>query len=253
MLNVLISAGKQKFRREDFLAGSVHHGLSGPRSISIQNVEYPYNLGTVTVAMDPTGGINKDSDTCGISAFWWHPTLRFAMLLDFFNKEGVDPKTQLETLYEMGAKWNADILITESGSMQVWVESWLKDLMTDKQEYFRLHPYHTRGVTKGRRILDAFQPYVANHQVFVVYPEHEAFVDHMVSLNIAPDGTVLGSSPALADTCAMHAEWWEPGVSISDAGLQTNVVDEDEFENARRQYGAKRTRYGLMRRTSRGY
>jgi hypothetical protein len=90
--------------------------------------------------------------------------------------------------------------------------------------------------------------------VFVVYPEHEEFVDRLVGLNIAPDGTVMGSSPALADTCAMHSEWWEPGSSLADRRDRNSVLDEDEFANARRRrMDEKRPRYGLVRRTSRGF
>jgi len=254
MLNTLVSEGQRRFERKDFLAAKIHHSLTGPRAITISDIPYPYKLGTVTVAMDPTGGINKDSDDCGITAFWWHPTLRFAVLLEYFEQAGIDPKSQIERFLDMGAKWNADILIPESGSMQVWVESWLKNLMAERNQFFRVEPYSTRGVTKGRRILDGFHPYVANHQVFVVYPEHEEFVDRLVGLNIAPDGTVMGSSPALADTCAMHSEWWEPGSSLADRRDRNSVLDEDEFANARRRrMDEKRPRYGLVRRTSRGF
>jgi len=254
MLNILLAEGSRKFRREDFLAANLHMGVSGPKAISIDEIPYPYKLGTVTVAMDPIGGMSKDSDHCGISAFWWHKTMRFGVLLDYFHEPGVDPKAQIEKFYEMACKWDADVMIPESGSMQVWVEAWLKNLMTEKQRKFWVKPYKTGGVRKGTRILDGFHPYVANHQVFVLYPEHEEFVSHMVGLNIAADGTVMGSSPALADTCAMHAQWWEPGPGGKSLKDRNSVVDEDEFENARkRRRGNERVRYGLMRRTSRGF
>jgi len=250
MLNVLVAEGSRKFKREDFLAADLHWSTGGPRAISIDGVTYPYKLGNVTTAMDPIGGLNKDSDHCGISTFWWHQTLRFAVLLDYFHDSGIEPMDQIKKFYEQACKWNADIMIPESGSMQVWVESWLKNYMVEQERYFRVEPYSTRGVTKGRRILDGFHPYVANHQVFVLYPEHEEFVAHMVGLNIAPDGTVMGSSPALADTCAMHSIWWEPGGRPKPQRDHDSVVDEDEFENARkRRRGNGRVRYGLVRRT----
>ena len=254
MLNVLVAEGSRKFLREDFLEASVHWSTGGPRAISIDGVTYPYKLGHVTTAMDPIGGVNKDSDHCGISTFWWHPTLRFAVLLDTFHERDVDPMTQIITMFDQAVKWNSDMLIPESGSMQVWVESWLKNYMVEKNRFFRVEPYKTRGITKGRRILDGFHPYVANHQVFVLYPEHEEFVSHMVNLNIAPDGTVMGDSPALADTCAMHAEWWEPGGQQRSQRDRNTVVDEDEFENARKRRHGRggNVRYGLVRRTSRG-
>lgn len=254
MLNILLAEGSRKFKREDFLAANLHMGIGGPRAVSIDEVPYPYKLGIVTVAMDPIGGMNKDSDHCGISAFWWHKTLRFGVLLDFFHEKDVDPKEQIERFYDMACKWNADIMIPESGSMQVWVEAWLNNLMIEKERKFRVVPYKTGGVRKGFRILDGFHPYVANHQVFVLYPEHEEFVSHMVGLNIAADGTVMGSSPALADTCAMHAQYWEPGSPPKSQRDRNSVVDEDEFENARRRRGGNQhVRYGLMRRTSRGF
>jgi hypothetical protein len=247
MLNVLVDEGQRRFRREDFRKYNLQYSERGaPTAVWIDEVAYPWSRGIVTVAMDPTGGMNKESDYCGITACWWYSPGRFGCLLDFFHENNVDPKQQIETFLDMAIKWNVDVMIPESGSMQVWVGAWLRDAMVRRQQFFRVHEYRTGGVKKGRRILDAFHPYVAGHQFYVLYPEHAKVVDHLVNLAIAPDGTILGESPALADTFPMHREFWKPGTETRLSGMDM-VRDEDEFENARRRRRDQHVRYGLCR------
>jgi len=253
MLNTLISEGQQLFFREDFLEYSQiwRAGSKNPRAMSLDGVIYPWSHGFKTVAMDPTGGIHKDSDTCGITSWWWHQRQRFGCMYKWFEESGLRPKDQLVKFYDMAVEIDADLMIIESGAMQVWAEEWLKVLFVERGRSFRLVPFKTRGIAKGRRILDRVQPYAANHQLYVLQPEHQHFVDHMVKLNISVFGEVAGQSPALADTMPMHCEWWQPGREKDVAQLGI-VREEDEAENARK---AKRTdvRYGLSRRTGRKF
>lgn len=226
MLNVLLDEGSRRFRHEDFRAYTIEYNNQGkPRTIYIDGVGYPWSRGTVTVAMDPTGGINADSDWCGITACWWLPPMKIACLADWYHEQSPDPKRQIEKMLDMGVKWEADVLIPEAGSMQVWVGYWLKQEMRRRGDLFRVEPFTPGGVRKGKRILDRFHPYVASHQFFVLYPDHAQVVDHLVNLNIAPDGTVIGDSPALADTFPMHVEWWK--AKSSDSSVDTHKVRDD--------------------------
>jgi len=244
MLNVLLSEGVRRFKHEDFRGYTIEWANDKrPRAVYIDSVEFPWSRGIVSVALDPTGGMNKDSDWCGITACWWLPPMKFACLLDFYHEKGPDPMTQIEEFLAMGIKWNADFLIPEAGSMQVWVGAWLKQEMKRRQKFFRVKPFNPGGQRKGLRILDRFHPYVASHQFFVLYPEHEEVVDHLVKLNITPDGTVLGDSPALADTFPMHVEWWH----ATDAEREddpTHIWDEDE-DGDRGNVARFPPRYGL--------
>ena len=253
MLNLMRSEGKQLFKREYFIQ---YHQVwktatKQPSAISINEVLYPWPHGRVYVAMDPTGGIKKDSDTCGISAWWYHSRMRFACLLEYFEESGVKPKGQLEKIVEIGTRWNAYILIIEGGAMQVWAEEWLKHHMVEQGKTFRLHGFKTKGVAKGHRILDRVEPFAANHQLHVLYPEHEPFVDHMVNLNIDVFGEVAGQSPALADTMPMVCEWWEPGRNKEPA--PRDVVRDETFAENQAKAAKKTVRYGLQRRTGRKY
>lgn len=253
MLNTMISEGQQLFKREYFVQYSqVWRGGTLPTAMSVGGVMYPWVHGKTFVAMDPTGGIKKDSDTCGISAWWYHPTMRLAFLLEYFEEAGVKPKGQLEKLYEIGCRWDAYVLIIESGAMQVWAEEWMKHHMVEQGRIFRLHGFQTKGAAKGRRILDRVQPFAENRQLHVLYPEHEGFVDHMVSLNIDLMGEVAGQSPALADTMPMVCEWWQPGRNKEPAP-PTGVRDETLAENIRKATKKTEVRYGLQRRTGRKY
>lgn len=244
MLNVLIDEGTRKFRREDFGKYSISFNSDKkPLAIYIDSVAYPWSRGLVTVAMDPTGGLNKDSDWCGITACWWLPPMKMGCLLDWYHKEGPDPKEQIEQLLAMGTKWGADFLIPESGSMQVWVGFWLEQEMRRKNQRFRIKPFNPGGQRKGKRILDAFHPFVASGQFNVLYPEHEQVVDHLCNLNITPDGTVLGDSPALADTFPMHVKWWY--ATDEDRNLDRDRVWDEDRDADVVNIQQVRPRYGL--------
>lgn len=244
MLNVLIDEGSRKFHRKDFRGYSLQYSTKGkPQTVYIDDVAYPFSRGIVTVAMDPTGGLDSSSDWCGVTACWWLPPMRLGCLLDWYHKQGPDPKEQIETMLNMGTKWDADFLIPEAGSMQVWVGYWLKQEMQRQGRIFRVKPFTPGGVRKGKRILDRFHPYVAAHQFYVLYPEHEAVVDHLVALNITPDGTIIGDSPALADTFPMHVEWWK--ATTPDRSLDPNRVWDDGDDRAPSNVYKFRRRYGL--------
>ena len=113
--------------------------------------------------------------------------------------------------------------------MQVWVGQWLIQEMKRRKQMFRVKPFTPGGQRKGLRILDRFHPYVASGQFYVLYPEHGPVVDHLVSLNITSDGTVLGDSPALADTFPMHVEWWHATEEYRSLD-PTHIWDEQEDE-----------------------
>lgn len=244
MLNILLSEGVRRFKREDFGPYTLEWSARRePQAIYIDTVAYPWSRGIVTVAMDPTGGMNKESDWCGITACWWLPPLKLACLLDYYHEQGPDAMTQIEAFLNMAVKWNADFMIPESGSMQVWVGQWLQQEMKRRKQVFRVKPFTPGGQRKGLRILDRFHPYVASGQFYVLYPEHGPVVDHLVSLNITSDGTVLGDSPALADTFPMHVEWWH--ATDEDRSLDPTHIWDEEEDGDRGTVAQFRPRYGL--------
>jgi hypothetical protein len=243
MLNVLLSSGQRRFLRENFGAYTLEWSRQmRPSTVYIDSVAYPWSRGIVTVAMDPTGGMNKDSDWCGITACWWLPPMKLGCLLDYYHEQGPDPLTQIDAFLNMAIKWQTDYLIPESGSMQVWVGAWLKQEMKRRKQSFNVQPWNPGGQRKGLRILDKFHPYVASHQFFVLYPEHGPVVDHLVSLNITPDGTVLGDSPALADTFPMHADYW---IATDEDSSRDSTKIRDDTEDAPGARVIQMPRYGL--------
>jgi hypothetical protein len=246
MDNVLVDEGQRiKFAREDFRAASITYYKSGaPEAVWIDQVAFPFSLGIITTAMDPTGGMNRMSDWCGITTCWWLPSHQFGVLLDYWHERGPQPRVQIEAMLDQAEKWTSDIVIPEAGSMQVWVGAWLDDEMVRRNKFQRIEPFTPGSVSKGKRIIEAFHPYVTNHQFYVVYPEHQEVVDHMVNLNLAADGTIVGQSPALADTFPMHCKYWRASTPETEVPYGT-VRDEDEDYSPHAGLGP---RYGLGRR-----
>jgi hypothetical protein len=75
-------------------------------------------------------------------------------------------------------------------------------------------------------------------------------VDHLVSLNIAPDGTILGDSPALADTMAMHIKYWT-WEELDEKDDPTHIRNEDPYASYPWRTKNQPVRYGLIRRGGR--
>jgi hypothetical protein len=88
----------------------------------------------------------------------------------------------------------------------------------------RIDPYPRGAKSKGTWILDSLTPYVADNRLHV-RPEHAAVIDHLTGLKIR-NGAVLGESPGLADSLAMHSKYWTraiPRVAPAD-----DIRDEDD-------------------------
>jgi hypothetical protein len=251
MLNVLLDEGSRKFRKEDFLPYTRQHSNDGkPLAIYIDGVAIPFSRGFVTACMDPTGGLNKLSDDAGISVFWWYGPMQCGCLLEYWQAKSPDPMEQIKTFLDLGEKWGAKVLRPEGGSMQVWVGYWLKQKMMERHLSFEIDPFTPNYANKGKRLLDGFHPFVADHQVYVLYPQHEPLVDHLVSLNIAPDGTILGDSPALADTMAMHIKYWT-WEELDEKDDPTHIRNEDPYASYPWRTKNQPVRYGLIRRGGR--
>ena len=211
MLNIVRDENERSFRREDFREYSMTYDHEGKaRTCSVGDAQYPLSRMRITLAIDPTGGVDRSGDTAAITVCAWFEPHAIGFLLDYWQKKSPSPKEQIEKLIEMAEKWDVDIVIPEHVAMQVWVQAWLKQELVRRRRHFRIEPYKPGHMRKGIRLLDRFHPFVEDH-MFYVLPEHGAFVNHMVSLNITPDGQVIGESPALADTMPMHAAWWTRG------------------------------------------
>jgi len=78
--------------------------------------------------------------------------------------------------------------------------------MIKQGAHFPIRPVKPGSRSKGTRIIDALQPFVANHQVYV-QRKHKKLVDELVTMQVV-NGKVVGKSPNLADSLAYHAEFW---------------------------------------------
>jgi hypothetical protein len=79
--------------------------------------------------------------------------------------------------------------------------------MIQRGVHFNIRPVKPGGKSKGARILDALQPFVANHQIYVLRSHASSLVSEAVSLQVVK-GKVVGRSPNIIDSLSYHAEYW---------------------------------------------
>ena len=111
------------------------------------------------------------------------------------------------------------LVAPEDVSFQKTLKHFLMQEMKQQGVHFRIKPVSPGRTGKGRRIMDALQPFIANHQVHVLRSHDASLVSELVALQVV-GGKVVGRSPNLADSLAYHSEFWR--------GQEILMAQEDE-------------------------
>lgn len=230
MLNIPTDAEKRRFRRDDFITYDLRFKAAGrPAYAEVDGVAYPYSHLFRTLTWDPTGGKGKDCDTAAVSVCGFERANRKAFLLDRWH-ERADILTQVERVLDMAAKWDVKLIAPEKAGFQVVLEDILREKMKERvsdgrlSRMIKIDPYVRGAKSKGAWILDSLAGWVSGGH-FHVLPEHGDVIDHLVGLRIR-NNVVLGESPGLADSLAMHRKYWRGRIDrdVFDDGIR----DEDD-------------------------
>jgi hypothetical protein len=97
--------------------------------------------------------------------------------------------------------------------------------MLERGLRFTIHPVKPGNTKKGKRILDALQPFIRNRQVYF-HKDHKELIDELCALNII-GGKVIGRSPNLADALAYHPNFWIRTV-FDRSSIDADAIEYDE-------------------------
>ena len=117
------------------------------------------------------------------------------------------PDVLIQKIIEMAGRWKPNRVAPEDVSYQMTLKHFLRKEMIQQGVMFNINPVKPGRVGKGRRIMDALQPFVANNQVHVLKQHDRSLVSELVAMQVV-GGKVVGRSPNLADSLAYHAEMW---------------------------------------------
>jgi len=249
MLNIASSEDDKRFQRENIVTYDLRfRGDGRPAYADVDGVAFPFAGMFRSLTWDPTGGESKDCDTAAVSVCGWVRSHRKAFLFDRWW-ERADITAQVKRVVDMAVRWQVDVICPEKAAFQVVCKRLLEEEMKRRledgrmQRMIRVVPYNRGAKSKGTWILDSLVPIVRD-RMFHVLPEHGDVVEHLVGLNIK-NGLVLGESPGLADSIAMHREWWKG--SVKRPKRDDDIRDEDDrvVANLPVKYGLEPSRHSI--------
>lgn len=221
-LNLEIVEGSRQFNREDFQ----HYKLTQDGCV----VTYPggktytcplSNL-FISMTIDPATGEHSKTDQSAITVCGFDRSTGMVFVLDVWQGR-VLPLLLINNIIDLAQKWKPHVVSPEAVSFQHTLRHFLKQEMNQRGVNFRIKPVSPGRVGKGRRILDALQPFVANHQVYVLKSHDASLVSELVALQVIA-GKVIGRSPNLADSLSYHAPYWR------NMEYEMSIEDEDDIK-----------------------
>ena len=239
--NRAVEEGGRRFRKEDFNhyykdvnketfidTCFVNMANGGTYKVAVANL---YR----TITIDPATGENERTDQSAITVCGFDRKTGMIFLLDAQQGRWL-PDELISRIIGSIKHWKPHIVAPEDVSFQKTLKHFLKQEMSRQGVSCAIRPVKPGRTGKGRRILDALQPFVANGQLYVLKEHNATVVDELVGLQVV-GGKVVGRSPNLADSLSYHSEFWR-GIELR----QEMVSEEDEIQ----EYGTQRPiPYGL--------
>jgi predicted phage terminase large subunit-like protein len=207
MLNLEVTEGTQRFKRDDFR----HYKLvPGEGCVVVYPGQKTYTCPLsnlyITMTIDPATGEHERTDQSAITVCGFDRSTGIIFVLDAWQGR-VLPNILIDKIINTAWKWKPHVVAPEDVSFQKTLKHFLKQEMQQRGIHFRIKPVAPGRAGKGRRIMDALQPFVANQQVHVLKSMDSSLVSELVAMQVV-GGRVIGRSPNLADSLAYHSEFW---------------------------------------------
>ena len=226
-LNKAVDEGGRRFRKEDFnLYYRDTHRLTGVDTLYVNMANggtYEVAVANLyrTITIDPATGENERTDQSAITVCGFDRKTGMIFLLDAQQGRWL-PNELIEKIIGSIQRWKPHLVAPEDVAFQKTLKHFLKQEMTRRGVVAPIRPVKPGRTGKGRRILDALQPFVAAGQLYVLKEHMPTVVQELISLQVV-GGKVVGRSPNLADSLSYHAEFWR-GLELR----QEPVTSEDE-------------------------
>ncbi len=239
-LNVPISEGMVKFKREDILFYMV--SLDGKKVMipggqdSHISKESTYSIPLaeldITMTVDPASG-KKDSDESAIVVCGHLQSEGAVFVLQVWGGR-VTPFALIEKIISLWRKWRPRAVGIEEVAMQSVFRQFLEQEKLKRQLPINIAKLKNKNRSKRERIIDGFQPYVENHQVMFL-KKQEKLIKEMLDLRIVA-GDVVGKSPNRLDALAYQVDFWRYSPEFVE--YEGDVLEEwDETVDGAAPYG----------------
>ena len=217
-LNLEMTDEDRRFNREDFQFYNV-----GPDTAIHKVDDKTHNTRFAdmyrTLTIDPATGEHSKTDESAITVCGYDKRTGRIFVLDAWAGRAL-PFDLINKIIEMSKKWKPHVVAPEDVSFQKTFKHFMRQAMNEAGVHFPIRPVKPGIKSKGTRIIDSLQPFVANQQVYVLRKQRK-LVDELVHMQVV-NGKVVGKSPNLADSLAYHAQFWRGAIGRSE--------DQDEID-----------------------
>lgn len=188
----------------------------------IETLKIPVKRLRRILTVDPATGEGKKSDESALVCVGYDMKTGLAIVLEAVDGRWLPDELITRTL-NVAAKWDVERIAPEDVSFQKTLKHFMKKEMARRGQHFKIKPVYPGSKSKGWRIIDGLQPFIANHQVYFAKSQ-KRLTNELTRIQIV-NGKVIGRSPNLVDALSYQAEFW------GSAG-QADVPDEVEYEDS---------------------
>jgi hypothetical protein len=146
----------------------------------------------------------------------------------------------------MARQWKVRKIAPEKAAFQTVCSTLLYNEMKQQHCNITVAPYERGGgKSKPLWIFDSLAGFVKDHRVRFRLPEQMPVVDQLVNLRVAgkKKKKIVGDSPALADSLAMHRKWWTRTIPRDEPDEIPAIPTEEG------RYAIRPVKYGLQCRS----
>jgi predicted phage terminase large subunit-like protein len=221
-LNIMTAEEDRRFKEEDFqyynvstCGDKLHYHINGNPHVSYIKEMF------LSMTVDPATGEGDRTDESAITVCASDQETGAIFLLEARHGRWL-PSDLIRNIIECAKNWPTLAVISpEDVSFQKTLKHFLKPALWRNGVRVRIDAVKPGSKkSKGTRIFDALQPFVENHQFYVLHKHKANVVHELVNMQVA-DGKVVGKSPNLADSLAYHAKHWR-------IGWDTQTEDEED-------------------------
>lgn len=207
-LNIALTDEDVRFHEEDFQFYSI---AADRESIIIDEDgvtrNIPYSRLYRSMTIDPATGEGNNTDESAITITGYDRVTGKIFVLDAWDRKSL-PHALIDQILRMAEQWKPHVIAPEDVSFQKTLKHFLMEEMNRRGLYFPIRPVKPGSKSKGVRIIDSLQPFIANRQMYLGRSrQHRRIIDEAVELQVV-DGKVVGRSPNLLDSLAYHEQFW---------------------------------------------
>ena len=228
-LNIPITDDLMRFDPNDFkyynLDATRENVLiySGGGGNDVETLKIPVKRLRRILTVDPATGEGNRTDESALVCCGYDQKTGLVIVLDAIDGRWL-PYELISRTLDMAERWNVERIAPEDVSFQKTLKHYMKREMQKRGVYFMIKGVKPGSKSKGWRIIDGLQPFIANHQVYFA-KRQKRLTDELTRIQIVK-GKVIGKSPNLVDALAYQSEFW------GFAGQEETPTDDVDYEDS---------------------